>query len=250
MTAFWLGVIGFGLVLISGGLMLGLAFLRRRSPPTFREIPAFRHLQDAIGRAVEDGSRLHVSLGRGGLISPQSASALAGLVGLRRLAALTSASDNPPIASAGDASLAMLSQETLRSVHLTSPVGTAFDPTGGRLTGLTPFSYAAGALPLVGDENASANLLLGNFGPEAGLLTEAAERQGTFSLAASDSLPAQAILYASAQDPLIGEELFAVGAYLEAGPLHPAGLIVQDLLRWLVVVVLLVGFVLKLAGVL
>jgi hypothetical protein len=249
-TPFWLGLIGFVLVLGSGGAMLGLAFLRRKARPTFREIPAFRHLQDAIGRAVEDGSRLHVSLGRGGLISPQSASALAGLSSLRRLATLTAASDNPPIATAGDASLAMLSQETLRSVHLTAPAGTVFDPTGGRLTGLTPFSYAAGALPMMRDENVSASLLLGNFGPEAGLLTEAAERQGMFSLAASDSLPAQAIMYASAQDPLMGEELFAAGAYLDAGPIDKASLTVQDILRWLVVVVLLVGFVLKLAGVL
>lgn len=250
MTPFWLGLVELALVLLSGGAMAGLAVLRRKAPPTFREIPAFDRLQDAIGRAVEDGSRLHLSLGRGGLVSPQNASALAGLSALRCLANLTASSDKPPIATSGDAGLAMLSQETLYSAHLASLSGMAFDPSGGRLTGLTAFSYAAGALPVLSDENVSANILLGNFGPEAGLLSEAAERQDMFVLAASDSLPAQAILYASAADPLIGEELFAAGAYLNAGPLHKSSLVVQDLLRWLVIVILLVGFVLKLAGVL
>ncbi len=250
MTPFWLGVVGLALVLISAGAMLGLAVLRRKTPPTFREIPAFQRLQEAIGRAVEDGSRIHLSLGRGALVSPQNASALAGLSALRRLASLTSASDNPPVATAGEAGLAMLSQETLYSAHLASLAATAFDPTTGRLTGLTPFSYAAGALPLLSDENVSSSVLLGNFGPEVGLLTEADERQGMFTLAASDSLPAQAILYASAEELLIGEELFASGAYLNAGPLHKSSLTVQDLLRWLVVIVLLIGFLLKLTGVL
>jgi len=75
----WLGLAGFGVVFMSAALMLGLTFLRRKSPPTFREIPAFVHLKQAIGRVVEDGSRLHVSLGRGSLTTPQSAPALAGL---------------------------------------------------------------------------------------------------------------------------------------------------------------------------
>jgi hypothetical protein len=228
--------------------MLGLTFLRRKSPPTFRDIPAFTHLKQAIGRVVEDGSRLHVSLGRAALTTPQSASALAGLALLNRLADLTSASDKPPVVTSGDAALSLLSQDTLLSASHASGQG-VYDPTAARLTGLTPFSYAAGAMPVIHDENVSTNVLIGNFGAEVGLLTEASERTNAFSLAASDNLPAQAIQYASGQEPLIGEELFAAGAYVEAGPMHAASLIVQDILRWTIVIAILGGILLKLLGV-
>lgn len=245
----WLGLAGFGIVFFSAALMLGLSLLRRKTPSVFRDIPAFTRLRQAVGLVVEDGSRLHVSLGRGALTTPQSASALAGLALLRRLADLTSAGDQPPIVTSGDATLAILSQDTLQAAAKFSEQA-AFDPTTGRLTGLTPFSYAAGAIPVIRDENVSANLLMGNFGVEVALLTDAVERENTFVLAGSDNLTAQAVIYASAQEPLIGEEIYAAGAYVESGPLDTASLTVQDILRWLIIAAILVGALLTLAGVL
>ena len=245
----WIGLAGFGLVIFSAILMAGLAFLRRKSTPAFREIPAFACLRKAIGLAVEEGSRLHISLGRGGLTTPQSAAELAGLEMLRRLSELTAASDRPPVATSGDGAVTILSQDALLASGQAA-LSTGYDPTAARLTGLTPFSYAAGALPVMQDENVSANVLMGNFGVEVALLTDTAERENTSTLAGSDNLSAQAILYASAQDPLIGEELYAAGAYIKARPFHTASLTTQDILRWLIVIGILVGALLKLAGVL
>ena len=245
----WLGLAGFGIVIFSAALMLGVSFLRRKSSPVFRDIPAFTRLRQAVGLAVEDGSRLHLSLGRGSLTTPQSASALAGLALLRRLAHLTSAGDRPPIATSGDATLAILSQDVLQNALIPSEQA-AFDSTAGRLTGLTPFSYAAGAIPAIRDENVSANVLMGNFGVEVALLTDAIERQNTFVVAGSDNLTAQAVIFADAQEPLIGEELYAAGAYVESDPLHSASLTVQDVLRWLIIAAILVGALLTLAGLL
>jgi hypothetical protein len=245
----WLGLAGFGVVFFSAALMLGLTFLRRKTPPVFRDIPAFTRLRQAVGLVVEDGSRLHMSLGRGALTTPQSASAMAGLALLRRLAHLTSAGDQPPIATSGDPNLAILSQDTLELAGKYSGLG-AIDSTAGRITGLTPFSYAAGAIPAIRDENVSANILVGNFGVEVALLTDAVEREDTFVLAGSDNLTAQAVIYASAQEPLIGEEIYAAGAYIESDPLHAASLTVQDVLRWLLIAAILVGALLALAGVL
>jgi hypothetical protein len=91
---------------------------------------------------------------------------------------------------------------------------------------------------------------MGNFGVEVGLLTDAAERKNSHLLAASDNLPAQAVLYASAPDMLIGEEMFSADAYNNRGPLHSASLTVQDVLRWLLIAAMLFGALLKLAGIL
>ena len=240
-------LLAFGAIFLSAILLLISTRLRRKSPPLFRPIPAYTRLRRAVGRAVEDGSRLHISLGRGALTAPQSAAGLVGLSLLRRLAEWTSGGDQPPIATSGDASLALLSQDTLQTASQTSPNG-VYDPTSGRLTGLTPFSYAVGAIPAIRDENVSANVLLGNFGVEVALLTDAARRENTFALAASDNLTAQSVIYAGAPEPLIGEELFAAGAYADAGRFHTSSLMVQDILRWLIVAIILVGALLKLTG--
>jgi hypothetical protein len=44
---------------------------------------------------------------------------------------------------------------------------------------------------------------------------------------------------------LIGEELYAVGAYLKTGPIHIASLRAQDLLRWVIILAILLGSILK-----
>lgn len=245
----FLGFLAFGVTFLTAGLMFGIAMLRAKKPAPVRNIPAYDHLHKAVGRLVEDGTRLHVSLGRGGLVTAQSASALAGLTLLRRLAAMTSAGDKPPIATSGEAALALLSQDTLQGAA-SQYNRLTHDPSAGRLTGLTPFSYAAGVIGSIRDENVSASILMGNFGIEAALLADAAERANTFTLAGSDNLVAQAVLYATSEQPLLGEEVFAAGAYATPDPVHAASLSTQDILRWFIIIAMLFGALLKLTGIL
>jgi hypothetical protein len=242
------GLIGLGVVLFVAGGMIVMALIQQRSPFSFRNIPAFPRIRRAVSLVVEDGTRLHVSLGRGSLLTPFGVAAYAGLSLLRRLGEITSLSDRPPIATSGDGLLNIVAQDTLRDAHEAVAVDQNFNMNNGRLTGLTPFSYAAGVMPAIRDEVISTNVLIGNFGVEVGLLTEAAERQNASVIAASDNLPAQAVLFAATADPLIGEELFAAGAYIQAGDMHAASLLVQDILRWLIIVILIAGAILKAAG--
>jgi hypothetical protein len=243
-------MLALGLLILAAVLLLAFILWRRRSPAALRPIAAYEQLNRAVGLAVENGTRLHFSLGRGSIFPARGASALAGLAMLRRLSERTSVSDNPPVVTSGDASLAVLSQDTLQSGYRAAGAEEQYRFTTGRLAGLTPLSYAAGTIPAIHDENASANVYIGEFGVESALLTEAAERQNSTLIAASDNLAAQSVFYASSQEPLIGEELFAAGAYVGAGAAHEASLNVQDILRWLVVLGILVGSLLKMAGVL
>jgi hypothetical protein len=244
-----LGLVGLVVILLSLVLMLVLTMLQRKVKPTFRQISAFSRLQREIGYVVENGKRLHFSLGRANVADQQSASALAGLLLLRRLAEMTSSGDKPPIATSGDATLAILSQDALLGASHISSRG-SFDPTRARLSGLTPFSYAAGAIMDMRDENVCANVLMGHFGSESALMVEAAARENAFVLAGSDELTAQAILYAGARETLIGEELFSSGAYMGSQPLEKASLTLQDILRWLIIISMLAGGILTVVGIL
>jgi len=242
-------IIGLALVLVAAGLLIGLTFIRRKAAPIFRPIPAFTRLKRALGISVEAGTRLHISLGRGGLQTPDAAPGLAGLAMLRYLAEQTSASDEPPVVSSGAADLSILSRDTLQAGYKAAGAEDFYNPATGRLTGLTPFSFAAGAIPIMQDENVSANIFIGHFGPEIALLTDAAERTNSPAVAAAVDPTAQAVIYASVDDPLVGEELFAAGAYSNAGNAHQASLQVQDILRWAIILVLLGGSALKLFGI-
>jgi hypothetical protein len=229
----------------SAFLLFVITLWKRRSPANLREIPALTFLYRTLGLSMEDGTRLHISLGHGGLLNARGGSALAGLALLRHIAERTSVSDKPSVASSGDSTLGLLTQDTLQAGYQAAGVEELYVPTTGRVAGLSPFSYAAGAMYISQNEDVSANIMIGYFGSEAALLAEASDRENITVIGASDDLTGQAILFASTQDALIGEELFATGAYLGAGASHLASLTVQDILRWLVIVAILGGVAIK-----
>ncbi len=241
-------ILGVAIVLLGVGLIFFFGVIQRNRGG-LRPIQSFTRLSRALGLAVEEGKRLHISIGKSGIHHQEGAASLAGLSTLERVAQLSIVSDNPPLATSGDPQLAILSQDTLKAAYRSNNALEQHDADRGRLTGITPFSYVAGVLPIVHDENISAHILVGNFGPEIALVNEAAERENAFTLAATDSMPAQAVLYAAAQEPLIGEELFAVPAYLQANPFHLASLRTQDVLRWVISGLIVAGCVLKILGI-
>ncbi len=238
------------IVVVFAGLMIIFAVAGRKTPGrNLREIHAFTRLRRAVGLAVEAGTRLHVSLGRGGIIGPEGGPALAGFTMLDRITRAASISDRPPVATAGESVLSILSQDTLRGTYRAMGLEHEYKPGSAQLTGLTPLSYAAGTMPVIREGHVSANVLAGHLGSEVALLTDAGERAGSITIAGTDSLPGQAVLYATAHEPLIGEELFAGGAYLSAGPLHIASLRAVDVFRWAIIVIILIGAIARLAGI-
>ncbi len=243
-----MNLIGLAVIVLSIILLLVLSALQRNTSPKLRAIPALTRLYRAIGLSVEDGTRLLVGLGNTSLLTGSAGAPLAGLGMLRHLTERTSLSDRPPVAVAGEASLALLAQDSLEAGYQGAGAGEFYQPTTGRVAGLTPFSSAAGTLPILRDENVSAAVFMGHFGVEAGLLADAAERENAFVVGSSDDLAAQSVWFAAAPEALIGEELFAAGAYLGANPSQTASLTVQDILRWIIILAMLTGAGLKLFG--
>ena len=241
-------ILGLGLVLLASILLLVFTWIKRKSPPAFRGIAALARLKRSAGLAVEDGSRMHVSLGRGSLLTQTGAASLAGLALLRQLGEQTSISDRPTIATSGDPMLAVLSQDTMQSAYRAAAAEELYQPSSGRISGLTPFSYAAGTMPILRDEQVSTNVLVGDFGTEVALLADAVERENAMLVGAASDPSAQAILFATTTEPLVGEELFSAPAYVGRDVSQRASVQVQDVLRWLLILALLMSALLKFTG--
>lgn len=244
------GFTGIVVVVLFLGLMIFFSIINKdRKSDNIRPIPGYEKITKEINVAVEDGTQLHISLGRGRITGPESAAGLAGLSLLKQVIIKSSMCDHPPVASTGNPVLSILAQDTIQGTSKAISVVDRLRNPSGELIGVTPFSYAAGSLTTIRDDNVSANVHTGWFGNEIIWFTTAGERQSSPTIAGTAQLPAQAVIYASASDPLIGEELYAGGAYLGAGKMHLASISTQDVVRWIIIGIILVSVLLKLLGI-
>jgi len=241
--------LGFLILLIFLGSLVGFAFFGDRWPVFFRPLPGYEELGNELERAVESGDRIHLSLGTGPLSGFESAPTFAGLAILAKIASSTMMSDKPLIVSTGDGATATLAQDTLYSAYRNAGAESRYTSTYARMLGPTPFSYVAGIPALLSQEEVAVHILTGSFGIEGALAADFGRREGVFVLAGTEDVQAQALLYATADYPMIGEEIFAGGAYLDVGEFHKASLRSQDVVRLVIVAIILFGVLLRTAGI-
>lgn len=239
-----LDLIGLSVVVLAIVLIGGFWLWARQTgkPPALREVGAFEDLPHKTGEAVESGQRVHVSLGSGVVGTQNTAAVLAGLTVLESVALSASFADKPPVVTTGDGASMILAQDALRRTFNQLNAGERYDHLGGRLAGATPASYAAGVMTTLKDEMVSSSLLVGSFGNEVALMADAGWAQGAHQIIGADTVQTQALTYAAADHALIGEDVFASGAYLAGGrAAHRASLQAQDVLRVLIILAMLFG---------
>ncbi|MGB9586170.1 MAG: DUF6754 domain-containing protein [Anaerolineales bacterium] len=246
-----INLIGLAFVFFFILILVAVYFLlEKRKGSTLREIAAFYYLQRAIGLSVEDGKRIHLALGWGNLFEEPFSSGLIGLNILERLTRVALFSDNPPMATSGNGGLMLLSQDTIRHSYRSFGLSLPSQIYESQMIGVTPFSYAIATHPLIKDEKVSVDVLLGHFNSELGLIMDASARQNNLSIGGSENLTAQAVFYGVSNYPLIGEEVYAAGAYMGSNRMHKASIQVQDYFRWGIIFFILIGIALKVLGIL
>ncbi|MBN2047229.1 MAG: hypothetical protein JW750_05245 [Anaerolineaceae bacterium] len=243
------------IILVIAFVLLGIFSLEKQKDDQrkryhLRLIDALDRFDKQLGMAVEDGTRVHVAVGSADLLDPNGSASLAGIKVVEQLAKSNAASDRPLVSTTSEGAVALMLQSRLRNTYRNLNLSDQYNPLSGRMTGPTPYSYIAGTLPVLHDEHVSVNVMVGQYGPEVGLLSEAAKREKSYLIGSSPSLTAQAVLYASGNEPLLAEEIYTMPAYLDPSPKMIAGVRVQDVLRLTLIGVMVAGSVLKLVGVL
>lgn len=209
--------------------------------PALRRIHAFEALKGFTGRAVEAGRALHLSLGVGSVANETTADSLAGLGVLNYLAEQAAVTGVPPTVSMADPTVMLFAQNALRAAHADDPEGAEQAYQNIRWIAPQPAAYAAGVMSLLSIEQTEANVMVGNFGDEYLLMGETAARRGTGHIGGASNPNTLPFIYASAEEILLGEEIYAAGAYLQQRPSHIGSLISQDTMRWVIFLVILIG---------
>jgi hypothetical protein len=233
-------LVAFFLALVLAGLILIFNLMMRGRWPVFRHLPGYDSVQSDVGASVEAGTRVHMALGEGQIIGAGAEAELAGLSALVKITQAASISDRPPVATAGDGLTSLLAQDVMYSTYRQMRAEERFDHDLGRLAGLGPAGYTAGAMITSKSEKVSATFLLGAMGAEAALIADTGAQRGSVIAAVTDPV-GQAAVFATTDNPLLGEELFAAGAYLKVSHAHAASLQAQDVLRWIAIGAILLG---------
>ena len=212
--------------------------------PAFRRIRAFESIKGFTGRAIEAGRALHLSLGTGSMANETTADSLAGLTVLDYLAKQGATTGVPPTVSMADPTVMLFAQNTMRKANIDDPEGMDEAYRNVRWMAPQPGAYAAGVTSLMNIDEVEANVMVGDFGDEYLLMGETAAGHigGTSN---PNTLP---FIYASADDILLGEEIYAAGAYLQQKPAHIGSLLSQDTMRWIVAGVILIGIIMASLG--
>jgi hypothetical protein len=229
------------LLVLSGFVLLVLLILRgRKGPaPQIRPLPAFQDLWDETGVAAESGGAIHIALGSGGLSGEDAVTSLAGLQVLEALADAAVSYSTPPIVTVGDPTLLPLAQDILRRAYERNGLAQLYDPASVRFVAPSPVAYAAGAAHVVATEGITASTMYGAFGAEVSLITDAGARRDLPQLAAAAAPHALGALYPAIDRLAVGEELYAAGAQMTGERRYLVGLVAQDVLRVILVLVIL-----------
>jgi hypothetical protein len=213
--------------------------------------PAIDRLIQSRIAALEKGRHQHLGLGQALWSNLYPGLGLHGLLVLPYMQNEASLAVQNSEVTAGDGALVVLARQVLDKTYMDG-FSLTLERSGRKtnLIGPTPLSYAAGLLTELGINPHESLALLGNYGPEALLFSEAIVDRLGYLFAASGNLTSQASLYASVEDVLIGENIFLLPGALHSSAKNQAGWITEDVLRILLILILIAGVVLKITGVL
>lgn len=237
-----------GLVLLL--LILPILFyltsrVRAGKAGALRSIPAMDSLPGLVGRSAETGQPLHVSVGVAGVGGSMTADTWAGLTLLSRLADQAAACDTPLIVTVADATVLPIAQDIIKHAYVRNGNPEGYDPTRVQFISPNAMAYASGVSGILEREPLTANVMVGQFGDEYLLMGETGARKGIRQIVGTADPTTLPFVYASADETLIGEELYAGGAYTARRPVQIASVLAEDWLRWLVVAGILVATVLR-----
>jgi hypothetical protein len=211
-------------------------FAARRGKEMYvRPIAGLAAVEEAVGRATEMGRPVMYIPGIGGV---GGAATLASIAILSKVAEKTAEYQTDFIMPNIDVFVLQIAQETVREAYTRAGRPDAYSQEMAFFLSDQQFAYAAGVSGLMSRRKPAAVFLLGTFMAESLIMAEAGANIGAIQIAGTD-VDTQLPFFVTACDyTLIGEELYAAGAYLSRDPKLLGTLKTQDGFKMIVMILL------------
>jgi hypothetical protein len=225
---------------------------RAASRPVLRAIPAYDSLKKLLSRAAETGQAVHVSVGTAGVNGSRTADTLAGLYTLEFLADRAANSDVPPLVTVTDPTTLPAAMDQIRRAYERQGYPDEFHFDQARFiappVNESAVPYAAGVMDILNHERVTANVMVGAFGDEYLLMAETGAQRGLFQVGGTSDTSVLPLVYLTMSQPILGEEIYAAGAYLLERVGHYTSLIAQDIYRIGLVVLIILAVIARSLG--
>ncbi|MHB8996050.1 MAG: DUF6754 domain-containing protein [Armatimonadota bacterium] len=224
-------------LLFTAIVLVTIQFARKREL-YIRPIAGLRAVDDAIGRATEMGRPiLYVA----GLTGIGDISTIAAMLILGHLARRTAAYETPILVPCNDPLVMAIQREIVHEAYLEAGKPDAYNPDNIFYVTDSQFGFVAAVDGMMMRQKPAANFYMGYFFAESLILAETGSQSGAIQIAGTDADTQLPFFVTSCDYTLMGEELYAAGAYLSRDPILLAQLKGQDIGKVAIVAMILVS---------
>jgi len=228
-------------------LMLYLMYSKKEI--WIRRLPALDFIEEAVGRAAEMGRPVVAQgfgSGNSGMQSSIAPMIMAGLAVLGHSARICARHGTMIIASMRSSSVVPVADEVLRTSYRLE--GKLEEYLANREEHLPWLQTQASMVALILREKPATGLLIGAFWHESVQIAEAFGMVGAVQIGGTGRLYQIPFFAAVCDMNLIGEEIYAVGAYINQTPQMLASMATQDYFKVASIVFILLGTILATLG--
>ena len=206
-----------------------------------RRMPGLDALDEAIGRSTEMGRPvLYVP----GIDEIKEIQTIYSMMILRHVARKTAEFGTPLIVPVKDSVVMAFAEEACKQGAMDAGRPDAFIADNVRYLSNEQFAYCAGVAGIMTREKPAANLLLGMFFAESLILAETGFASGAIQVAGTAKQHQLPFFVAACDYTIIGEEYFAVTAYLTREPGLLGTIRAADVIKLIAIALTVIGVVL------
>ncbi len=216
--------------------------------PAVRRIPGLDAIEEAVGRATELGRPIFYIPGRTEINTAGAAQNIAGLEILGHVAKLTARYDTGIIVGIAAANVYPVAEAIVQQSYLEEGKVDRVKPEMVQFLSAEQFAFAAACLSIMNTEKTASVIMVGEFQAESMMLVEGAAQVGAVTISGT-ARTAQIPFFVAASDyTLVGEEIFAGGAYLSKDPVKIGNLAAQDWGKLASMIIIIIGSIMVTMG--
>ena len=227
------------LIIAVGVLMYVFTEMARRGKEIYiRRIPGIDAIEEGIGRATEMGKPvLYVP----GIDELQDIQTIASVLILGQVSKKVAEYQSELIVSCCIPIVREVADEVVRAGFFQAGHPDAYRPENTRFISSEQFAFCAGTNGIIYREKPATNIYLGRFFAESLILAETGFVNKSIQIAGTAEATQLPFFIAACDYTLIGEELFAVSAYLSGDPRLVSSLKASDWIKVFLVAAILLG---------